>query len=372
VRLPEAIETIESEGLKTVAEQVLHQLGRSVVGEKLIESYAFGLGGRIEDERLHTDVAGIEFENPVHFGAGWDKKGRAVRGLYQLGFGGGDVGTVLPFSQYGSQKPRLWTIDSDHSVGLNRLGFNSPGDEVVDSYLEAASPLPCPIGINVGRNKRMPNEMAAWAHAEVIKRLGKYAAYVVLGISSPNTQDLRGLQDKGPFRELIQTAQYAMDENGKRVPLFAKIDSERSQGELDDMIEIMLEEGGAGFVATNSYMGSDLKAKYGARWGQEAGGLSGADPDYRELATRTVRYLYEQAGDRLTIIGAGGVNSGVAALDKIMNGASAVQVVTAIRPSRGKVAAQINRELCQAMDRSGVRCIKDLVGASTDRGAKAA
>lgn len=363
---------MRGEVLKTAAEVTLHHLGRSAVGEKIIETYAFGLKGRIEDERLHTDVAGVEFESPVLFGAGWDKKGRAVRGLYELGFAGGDVGTVLPFSQYGNEKPRLWTIDPAHSVGLNRLGFNSPGMEPVGRNLDAASPLPCPIGVNVGRNKVMPNEMAAWAHAQIIRHIGKHASYIVLGISSPNTEGLRGLQDKGPFRELLQTAQEAMDENGRRVPLLVKIDAERTDAELDDMIEIMLEEGGAGFVATNTYMGADLKAKYGLRWASEAGGLSGADPEYRRLARRTVRYIYEEAGNKLAIIGAGGVSDAETALDMMGDGASAVQIVTAIRASKGKVAARTLKGMQERLDRERISSVKEFVGANTQRGVRAA
>lgn len=368
MNLQSHIEIIKGEGIKTAAEVTLHTLGDSRLGAKVIEAYAFEAKGRIDDERLHTTVAGIEFENPVQFGAGWDKKGRAVRGLYHLGFSGGDVGTVLPFRQYGNDQPRLWTINDNHSVGLNRLGFNSLGMDSVGEYLEAAQPLPCPVGINVGRNKIMPNEMACWAHAQVIKRLGKYASYIVLGISSPNTKDLRGLQSREPFRELIQTALAAMDETGRRVPLWAKIDAERSPAELDDMIEVMIEEGGAGFIAANTYMGSDLKAKYGSRWAQEAGGLSGADPEYRRLATKTVKYIYEQAGDRLGIIGAGGVDTASAALDKIKAGASAVQIVTAIRPSRGRVAARINRGLLEVINKENIGSIGELIGTETKRG----
>lgn len=358
-------ETFKGEQLKTAAELTLQGLGGLAAGREALEAYAFGREGRIADVRLKTSVAGVTFENPVIVGAGWDKKGRAVHGLYSLGFAGVEVGTVLPFTQTGNPRPRLWTINGAHSVGLNRLGFNSPGMEKVSDYLQAAQPMPCPIGLNVGRNKIMPNEMAAWAHAQVIEHLGSYASYVVLGISSPNSPGLRGLQDKGPFRELVQSAREIMP---PRQPLFIKIDSERAPAELDDMIEVMLEEGGDGFVATNTYMASDLKAKYGARWAGEAGGLSGADPDFRKRATDTVRHIYEAAGDKLAIIGVGAVDDAEAALEKLEAGASAVQVVTAIRPSFGKVAARINHGLLERIERDGVNNIQDYVGTHTRRG----
>lgn len=368
MNITERYETLKGEQLKTAAEATLHAVGGVALGQKALETYVFGLEGRLTDPRLETEVAGVWLENPVLVGAGWDKKGRAVHGLYHLGFAGVEVGTVLPFSQAGNPKPRLWTIDQGHSVGLNRLGFNSPGMEKVAAYLEAGRPFTCPIGVNVGRNKIMPNEMAAWAHQEVIKHLGRYASYIALGISTPNSPGLRGLQDKGPFRELIQSAREVMPP-GK--PLFAKIDSERTKAELSNMMEVGLEEGLSGFVATNTYMASDLKAKYGPRWAREAGGLSGNDPEFRERATETIRFIYEEAGDHLAIIGVGAVGSDDAAIDKIGAGASAVQVVTAIRPSLGRVAADINRGLLERIERDGAQSIRDYIGVDTVRGVKA-
>jgi dihydroorotate dehydrogenase len=369
-RLNSSWETYKGEDLKKIAELTLSGLSKYVTGQRLIEAYAFGLKGRIIDDSLRTVVAGIEFENPVHFGAGWDKVGRAVRGLYHLGFGGGEVGTVLPFKQYGSKQPRLWTINSEHSVGLNRQGFNTPGEEDVGENLEALGILPCPIGINVGKNKILPNEYAAWSHAEVISYLYKFGSYFVLDVSSPSTKGLRDLQDKGPLRESIQASHEAMDGKGERRPLLIKIDAERTEAELDDMIEVVVEEGAAGFIATNTYMASDLKAKYGERWANEDGGLSGDDPDYRRLTTGVVRYLHENAGDKLYIIGVGAVKDTATALDKIKAGASAVQVVTAIRPTWGKVAANTNKGLVEYMQKEGIANIQDLIGADTKRGVK--
>lgn len=362
------IEIIEGEGLKTAAEVALSGLSRTAFGEKLIELYAFGFGGRIADPSLHTTVAGIDFENPVLFGAGWDKKGRAVRGLHALGFAGGEVGTVLPYPQYGNEKPRLWTINEAHSVGLNRLGFNSLGMEAVAGYLEGLGELDFPIGINVGKNKIAPNEHAPWSSATVIKRLYPFASYFSLGVSSPNTPGLRSLQGKEPLRENIQASMEAMEESGGRKPLLIKIDGERSDGELHDLMEVSLEEGAAGIIAINTYSGSDLKAKYGERWAHEAGGLSGADPDYRKLANQVVKRLYEEAGADLAIVGVGGVSDTDTALDMIQNGASAVQVVTAIRPSWGRVAARISRGLVESLDKQGIKNIKELIGTNTHRG----
>jgi dihydroorotate dehydrogenase len=360
-------EQLIGEDLKSASELALKFLGGSALGRAALEQYAFMGQGRIEDEALHTSVGRVELENPVIVGAGWDKRGRAGAGLYAVGFGAVEVGTVLPFQQAGNPKPRLWMIDRDHSVGLNRFGFNSPGKEAVANNLEASWPLPCPVGVNVGRNKEMPNEMAVWAHGEVIKRLDKYASYFVLGISSPNSPGLRGLQNKEPLREVIQGAQAAMISNKD---LFAKIDGERTEQELYDVAEVAIEAGLTGIIATNTYSGSDLKARYGRRWAGEAGGLSGADPEFRRRADNTLEFLYEEAGDKLELIGVGGVNSFEAALRKLQLGASAVQVVTAMRPSYGTIAAEINLGFVNHLEFNGIPNVKALIGTATKRGAK--
>ncbi len=372
MELTRRLEIIEGEGLKTAVEVALNFASRSHLGQRALEGYATLGGERISGPELHTTVAGIEFDNPVLFGAGWDKKGRAVRGLYHLGFAGGDVGTVLPFKQTGNPKPRLWTIDTHHAIGMNCLGFNSPGKEKVKQYLTAQGSLPFPIGINVGKNKELPNEYAPWAHADVIEYLYPFASYFVLGLSSPNTPNLRALQDKGPLRENIQSSNEAMDRAGGRKPLLLKIDSERSEGEMDDMVEVALAERAAGFIACNTYMGRDIKSKYGIRWAEQMGGLSGADSEYQARTTRVVQFLYEAAGDQLAVMGVGGVNSAEQALSKIKKGASAVQVVTAIREHKGRTAAIINRGLQQYMSAEGVQNIQELIGVDTKRGVKKA
>lgn len=224
----------------------------------------------------------------------------------------------------------------------------------------------------MGKNKDLPNSYAPWAHANVIEYLYPYASYFVLGISSPNTANLRDLQGKEALRENTQASFEAMERVGTRKPLWYKIDSERTPDQLEDMIEVAIEESAAGFIACNTYMGSDLKAKYGARWAEEAGGLSGADPDYQERTTKVVRFIYEAAGNKLDVMGVGGVNSAEQALDKIMAGASAVQVVTAIREQRGRTAAIVNKGLQGYMRREGVNNIQELIGADTQRGVRKA
>lgn len=186
------VETLEGEHLKTLAEFGLHSLAKYQFGE-----YGFRLlrgGERIEDPSLHVDVAGLDFENPVMVGAGWDKRGWAVDGLYKLGFAGTEVGSVLVHPQKGNSKPRLFY---QYGAGLNRLGFNSKGEDVVAEYLDDQL-LPGRVGISLGKNKLTPDEYAPWAHAAVADRLYDYADYFVINVASPNTPGLRNLLNAEP------------------------------------------------------------------------------------------------------------------------------------------------------------------------------
>lgn len=372
-RLRSDIEILQGETFKTVAELALHGLAKRRAGERLISYYAFEGEPRLQHPSLHTEVAGIHFENPITVGAGWDKKGRAIRGLYNLGFSGVEVGTVPLFGQPGNPKPRLWTIDKEHSVGLNRLGFNSPGSEVIERNLQTQLPLPCPIGINVGKNKLMPDEMSPWAHAEVVRRLYSYANYFVFNPSSPNTPGLRNLQQRIPLHAHIQAMQEAMDEKGARKPLFVKIAPDLTLSEIDQVVAVAIETGIAGLITVNTTIDKVMKAKYGPRWAEEAGGLSGNDWEYRMMSSVIIRYiyeLYERAGDALEIIGVGGVHDLEGTIEKMLAGASLIQVVTGIRSTRGRVAAQINTQLVEWMERHKVANVKELIGGGTTRGSR--
>ena len=371
-RLAATYEILKDEQLKTAAEITLNRLGATAIGRKALEYYAFGNDGRLVDDRLRIEISGIEFENPIFVGAGWDEKGKAVVGLHALGFGGAEVGTVPLFGQYGNDKPRLWTINKDHSVGMNRPGFNSDGCERVARNLGQHEMLPFPLGINIGLNKLMPSEKAPWAHAAVIEHIYPFAAYIALGISSPNTKQVRGLQRRQPLTEITQAMYSGMQPHGGNLPLFYKIDGDQDEKQIYEIVETALENNVTGIIAINSTNSESIKSKYGTRWAREAGGLSGDDQEFRDRATEVDRFIYEEAGDKLIVIGVGGIKDTKTALEKIKNGASAVQVVTAIRSSLGRVAAQINYGLVEQMERDGIRNIREYVGTNTKRGSKAA
>ncbi|HUC88369.1 MAG TPA: dihydroorotate dehydrogenase (quinone) [Candidatus Binatia bacterium] len=368
MELRPTIETFSSEHLKTAAEITLAGLSKHPWGERVIERYAFWPEERVESPALHTEISGIELENPVMVGAGWDKKGRAVWGLYHLGFSGVEVGTVPLFAQPGNPRPRMWTFGNRHSVGLNRLGFNSNGVETSAQHLEEQQPFRYPVGINVGKNKLMTDDMSPQAHAEVVKHLYKFASYFVFNPSSPNTPGLTNLQRREPLSDHLEAMQAAMLACGGLKPLYSKISPDITPEGFEDVIEVSIEKGASGLILCNTTASNAIKAKYGKH--NEMGGLSGDDWEYRAIVQRMVRHAYEEAGDKLDIISAGAISRTEHAIERMMVGASAVQVVTGIRQTYGRVAADINKGILDWMKRHDVASIKDIIGVATKKGPK--
>lgn len=353
MELRSTVETLEGESLKTLAEFGLHSLARVQFNKRVFD---FIRGGeRIEDNRLHTIVAGLDFENPVMVGAGWDKKGWAVDGLYALGFAGTEVGSVLVHPQKGNPRPRLWYKDG---AGLNRLGFNSKGQEAVAGYLENQNRSGI-TGISLGKNKLTPDEHAPWAHAEVARRLLGFADYFVVNVASPNTPGLRNLLKKEPLTEIVRAVKAEIA--GK--PLFIKTTVDLALEDLDAVLQICVDEG-VGIIDTNTTIDDEIKRQYG--WQGEMGGVSGANIQFRQKATERMRYITKATkGTEVQRIGVGSINDAESALERIKAGAQIVQVVTGIRQRKGRIAYDINADLLGQMNKDGVQRIEEYVAIAT-------
>lgn len=353
----------DSETWHVRARQALHLSELSPLTLRLASLFAHK-HARYVNPRLETSIGGgdVVLENPVLVGAGWDKVGNAVAGLHALGFAGAEVGTVLAQAQTGNPKPRQFMVAP--GVALNRMGFNSPGMHVVARNLEHYKGKGIPIGVSIGKNKELDAEYAPGAHALAMSVLYGLGDYFVVNVSSPNTPGLRDLQQKGPLTNIVHAVHETMDFMGKRKPLFVKIAPELTKPEIDDVIDVIFLQGLAGIVAVNTSTNADIKARYGGRWANESGGISGADDAYRTLALETVRYIADQTAGVIEIIGVGGISTAAHAWEHITAGASAVQVVTAIRSEGPAVAGKINRGLIQIMDRLGVRTLKEAVGSA--------
>lgn len=280
------------------------------------------------DSRLRLRVLGLDFPNPVGLAAGFDKDGRHLAAMATLGFGFIEVGTVTPRPQSGNPTPRLFRLPADEAL-INRMGFNNAG---VDALVEALRPWQQRdfiIGGNIGKNKDTPNEAAADDYLYCFERLHPYVDYFVVNVSSPNTPNLRALQDKEPLQQLLQVLQNKNAALEQPRPLLLKIAPDLTEAQLDDILDIVANTGIAGVVATNTTTGrSGLETAAAEVAAMGTGGLSGAP--LRERATAVVRYLHEKSNGKLFIMGVGGIDSPTAAQEKWQAGATLVQVYTGL------------------------------------------
>lgn len=297
----------------------------------------------------------IDLDNPIILGAGWDKTGRVVKSMWRAGFGAIEVGSITLNSQAGNAKPRQFSPKS--GVLINSMGANSPGAAKVAKNLSKYKNIP--TGINIAVNRGISEAKTPLYYSGVIKILYPYATYFTLNVSSPNTPGLRKLQNKRPLNRIINSCLEIMDQLGGKKPLFIKIDPDLPLRQLDKILEVAIDNKIAGIVATNTTTNPQIKAKYGFL---ENGGLSGDDPDFRKLSNEKIKFVYKHAGKNLDIIGVGGVKDLYTALEKIMLGAKAIQIVSVLYTQGPYVANKINRQLVEWMDREGVKNIQEIVG----------
>ena len=348
-------ETLESEELKKAAEFCLHGLSKYQIGRYAIEMISGG--ERVVDSRLNTEVAGIKFENPVMVGAGWDKRGWVVDGLYHLGFSGVEVGSVTERQQSGNPKPRLYYKDG---VGLNNFGFNSDGMDAVANYLDMQQRFGV-TGVSTGINKDTPLNLAPEAFAAVAQKLHLYADYLAIDPSCPNIPGLHDLLLPKNLAAIITAINDATKDNSR--PLFIKTTIDWSPKVLNDVLDVCLRCGVAGIICSNSTTDEALKARYG--WQDKVGALSGDNPIYRQRANEQMRYITRVTkGTGLQLVGVGGINSAESAIQRIKSGAQVVQVVTSIRQSKGRVAHDINEGILKYLDQCGINDVNQLVGIS--------
>lgn len=354
------VDHLDSEAWHGYARELLHLMGLSPLTLFLLEKIS--AKDSYNNQELATSIGDVHFDNPVLVAAGWDKNGVAVRALYALGFGGVEVGSVLKRPQPGNPKPRQFMVGP--GVAFNRLGFNSLGMEAVAKNLAKYQGSGIPIGVNIGKNKETPVADAAEEYAEVSKMLYQFASYFVINVSSPNTPRLRELQDKKPLTDIVQAINSVMDDEGKRKPLFVKIAPDLTYEAIDEVIEVVLLNKLTGIVATNTTNNPDIKKKYGV--GDQMGGISGSDEEYRHMSTRIIAYIHNRVGKQVEIIGVGGVEDAETAYEKHAAGARVVQLVTAIRGkvfgAGALVARKINTGLRKKLKAEGMSSIREVIG----------
>lgn len=275
-----------------------------------------------------VEVMGIQFPNPVGLAAGLDKDARHIDGLAALGFGFVEVGTITPLAQPGNPQPRLFRLPEAKAI-INRMGFNNHGVESLVASVKASryyQQSQGVLGINIGKNKDTPAELAVDDYLTCMRAVYQYADYITVNLSSPNTPGLRDLQFGEPLEQLLAALKREQktlaEQHGKYVPLAVKIAPDMADDDIVAVAGSLKKQGIDGVIATNTTIARD--AVKGLKHGEEAGGLSGAP--VRDASTAVIRKLSAALDGALPIIGVGGIDDGASAAEKIAAGASLVQV----------------------------------------------
>ena len=293
----------------------------------------------IEDTRLEREVFGLKFKNPVGLAAGFDKDAKLFNELSQLGFGFIEIGTLTPKAQPGNDKKRLFRLKEDSAI-INRMGFNNGGVDAAVARLKSNKNVL--IGGNIGKNKITPNDEAVNDYIICFEKLFPYVDYFVVNVSSPNTPNLRALQEKEPLTKLLGELQQLNLQKPKSKPILLKIAPDLSNDQLLDIIDIVKETKIAGVIATNTTLSRDSLVSENKT---ETGGLSGKPLTKR--STEVIRFLSEKSEKAFPIIGVGGIHSAQDALDKLDAGASLVQLYTGFIYEGPELINQINKAILE-------------------------
>ncbi|MDJ0645560.1 MAG: quinone-dependent dihydroorotate dehydrogenase [Flavobacteriaceae bacterium] len=298
---------------------------------------------QVRDKKLERNLFGLTFENPVGLAAGFDKNALLIDELPNFGFGFIEIGTVTPLPQEGNPKKRLFRLKEDQGI-INRMGFNNDGLDAICKRLKNRKGTII-IGGNIGKNKVTPNENAVNDYLLSFNDLFEHVDYFVVNVSSPNTPNLRELQDKKPLTKLLNDLQVenkkmAQSFEGKVKPILLKIAPDLTNEQLLDIIDIVKSTKIDGIIATNTTIsreGLESKNK------QEMGGLSGKPLTQR--STEVIRFLAEKSNKAFPIIGVGGIHSAEDALEKMKAGADLVQIYTGFVYKGPSLVKQINKAL---------------------------
>ncbi len=309
----------------------------------------------VEDEQiLNIELLGKQFSNPIGLAAGFDKSAKAYNSLFKLGFGFVEVGTVTPLKQFGNPKPRIFRLENDNAL-INRLGFNNDGIEVIRARIKLNQKKGI-LGVNIGPNKATEDQKNDFCLG--LKNFFDIADYITVNISSPNTEGLRDFHDQEKLKDLLTALNKIKKDNRTNIPLLLKISPDINNSHIPEIADAAIKNNISAVILTNTTnsnrdnLTSELK--------EEEGGLSGSP--LHQISTNMIKKFYKELDSKIPIIGVGGVNSGKSAYEKIIAGASLLQLYTGF-VYRGPTAAKdIKKELIQILKSEGIKNIKDAVG----------
>jgi len=309
----------------------------------------------VDDEQmLNIELLGKNFPNPIGLAAGFDKSAEAYNPLLNLGFGFVEVGTVTPLKQFGNPKPRIFRLEDDGAL-INRLGFNNDGMEVIKNRIKSNRKEGI-LGINIGPNKDTKDQKNDFCLG--LKNFFDIADYITVNISSPNTEGLRDFHDQEKLKDLLLALNKIKKDNKTDVPLLLKISPDIEDHHISEIVDVATKNDISAIILTNTTDGNRDKLVSDTK--NEEGGLSG-EP-LQKISTNMIKKFYKQLSGKIPIIGVGGVNSGKSAYEKIIAGASLLQLYTSFVYRGPSAAKDIKKELIQILKAEGIKNIKDAVG----------
>ena len=309
----------------------------------------------VEDEQmLKIHLLGKNFPNPIGLAAGFDKSAEAYNSLLRLGFGYVEVGTITPLKQFGNPKPRIFRLKDDYAL-INRLGFNNDGIEIIKNRIKSDGKKGI-LGVNIGPNKETKDQKNDFCLG--LKNFFDIADYITVNISSPNTEGLRDFHDQEKLKDLLLALNKIKKENKTDISLLLKVSPDIEDNHISEIVDVATKNDIAAIILTNTtnVNRDNLRSKIK----KEEGGLSG-EP-LQQISTNMIKKFYKQLNGKIPIIGVGGVNSGKSAYEKIIAGASLLQLYTSFVYRGPSVAKDIKKELIKILKAEGLNNIKEAIG----------
>ena len=308
----------------------------------------------VEDEQmLKIELLGKNFPNPIGLAAGFDKSAEVYNSLLKLGFGFVEVGTITPLKQFGNPKPRIFRLESDGAL-INRLGFNNDGIEIIKNRIKSNGKKGI-LGVNIGPNKDTKDQKKDFCLG--LTNFFDIADYITINISSPNTEGLRNFHDQEKLKDLLLALNKIKKENKTHIPLLLKVSPDIKDNHISEIVDVATNNNISAIIITNTTDSNRENLKSGIK---EEGGLSG-EP-LQHISTNMIKKFYKKLNGKIPIIGVGGVNSGKSAYEKIVAGASLLQLYTGFVYRGPSTARDIKKELIQILKAEGLNNIKEAIG----------
>ena len=321
---------------------------------KALKFNYFPINNFTKNSSIETEIFGKKISNPIGVAAGFDKDAEVYNPLFKLGFGLVEVGTITPLKQYGNSKPRLFRLEEDEAL-INRLGFNNSGAEIISSRIKSNPPNGL-FGVNIGPNKDTKNRLEDYLIG--IRTFHSLADYIIINISSPNTENLRSFHNENELDELLSKIEKEKKTLKTNVPIAVKVSPDINEENVEKISEILYQHNISTVIISNSTDKNRENLKNINK--VEKGGLSGKPLEIK--SNLLINKFFKILKTKIKIIGVGGVDSGKSVYEKIINGASLVQLYTGMVYQGPNIVSKISNELIEIIKNHGVKNISELVG----------